>query len=213
MAVPAAAAQGQVLYTDSVDAIPNSYVVVFKDSVSTQNVDSHVRTATAKYGGQARYTYRAALHGYAATMTEQQARTVAADPAVAFVQQDRTVRILDVQPNPPSWGLDRVDQRDLPLDNSYTFDTRASNVAAYVIDTGIRTTHETFGGRATFLTNTTGDGNNTDCNGHGTHVAGTVGGAQYGVAKAVRLTAVKVLGCTGSGSFAGVAAGVDWVTG
>jgi subtilisin family serine protease len=213
MATPAAAAEGSVLYAGAADTIKDSYVVVFRDSVSAQGVDNQVATTTAKYGGQARYTYRAALHGYSATMTEQQARRVAADPAVAYVQQDRVVRIQDVQPNPPSWGLDRSDQRDLPLDNSYThFPAGTGNVTAYVIDTGIRTTHQTFGGRAVWGTNTTGDGNNTDCNGHGTHVAGTIGGSQYGLAKNVRLVAVKVLNCAGTGSFAGVAQGVDYVT-
>jgi subtilisin family serine protease len=209
---PAAVAEGQVLYAGAADSIRDSYVVVFKGSVSAQNVDNQVRSSTSRYGGRATHTYRAALHGYAATMSAQQARRLAADPAVAYVQQDREVHVTDVQPNPPSWGLDRVDQRDLPLDNSYTFDTTASNVTAYVIDTGIRLTHQTFGGRATWGTNTTGDGNNTDCNGHGTHVAGTIGGSQYGIAKGVNLVAVKVLNCSGSGSFAGVAAGIDFVT-
>jgi subtilisin family serine protease len=211
-ATPAAAAEGQVLYAGSADSIQDSYVVVFKDSVSALSVDSHVQASTAKYGGAVKHTYRAALHGYAATMSDRQARRLAADPAVAYVQQDRAVHITDVQPSPPSWGLDRVDQRNLPLDNSYTFDTTASNVTAYVIDTGIRITHQTFGGRATWGTNTVGDGNNTDCNGHGTHVSGTIGGSQYGVAKGIHLVAVKVLDCAGSGSFSGVAAGIDFVT-
>jgi subtilisin family serine protease len=211
MASPAAAAEAAVLYADAAGAIGNSYVVVFKNSVTAQGVDSQVRSTTSRHGGQVTYTYRAALHGYHATMTAQQARRVAADPAVAYVQQDRAVHILDVQPNPPSWGLDRVDQRDLPLDSSYTYGASAG-VDAYVIDTGIRTSHQTFGGRATFLTNTTGDGNDTDCNGHGTHVAGTIGGSQYGLAKGVNLFAVKVLNCAGSGSFAGVAQGIDFVT-
>jgi subtilisin family serine protease len=210
---PAQAAEGSVLYAGAEGAIDNTYVVVFKDSVGTQSIDNQVRTSTAKYGGQAKYTYKAALRGYSATMSAQQARRVAADPAVAYVQQDRAVHILDVQPNPPSWGLDRSDQRDLPLDNSYTHNpNNTQNVTAYIIDTGIRTTHTTFGGRAVWGTNTTGDGNNTDCNGHGTHVAGTVGGSEYGLAKNVRLVAVKVLNCAGSGSFAGVAQGIDFVT-
>jgi subtilisin family serine protease len=210
-ATPSAAAEGAVLYAGSADTIQGSYVVVFKDGASTQGVQSKVDATTARYGGQATYTYQAALHGYNAKMTEAQAKRVAADPAVAYVQQDRAVHLLDTQPNPPSWGLDRIDQRNLPLDNSYTFSTTASNVDAYVIDTGIRVTHQTFGGRATFLGNTVGDGNNTDCNGHGTHVAGTIGGSQYGVAKGVHLFAMKVLDCGGSGSFAGVAQGIDMV--
>jgi subtilisin family serine protease len=211
-AAPAAAAEGQVLYADSAEAIPNSYIVVFKDSVSAQGVDSQVQTSTARYGGQASYTFRAALHGYTAKMSAQEARRVAADPAVAFVEQDRVVHALVDQPNPPSWGLDRVDQRDLPLNNLYSYTSDGTGVSAYVIDTGFRPTHQAIAGRATFLTNTTGDGNNTDCNGHGTHVAGTIGGTQYGLAKNVRLFAVKVLDCNGSGSFAGVAQGIDFVT-
>jgi subtilisin family serine protease len=207
-ATPSAAAEGQVLYAGSADTIAGSYIVVFKDGLSAQNMAS---ATTARYGGQATYTYQAALHGYNAKMTETQAKRVAADPSVAYVQQDRAVHLLDTQTNPPSYGLDRVDQRNLPLDNSYTFSNTASNVNAYVIDTGIRVTHQTFGGRATFLTNTTGDGNNTDCNGHGTHVSGTIGGSQYGLAKGVHLFAVKVLDCNGSGSFAGVAQGIDFV--
>ncbi|MFC7613217.1 S8 family serine peptidase [Actinokineospora soli] len=109
-------------------------------------------------------------------------------------------------------GLDRIDQRNLPLDSSYTYPNRAANVTAYVIDTGIRTSHGDFGGRATWGTNTSGDGNNSDCHGHGTHVAGTVGGTAHGVAKGVKLVAVKVLNCQGSGSNSGVISGVDWVT-
>jgi subtilisin family serine protease len=212
-ATVAQAAEGQVLYAGSADAIKDSYVVVFKNStMSAKSVSDQVASKTAQYGAKATYTYKSALRGFAGTMTEQAARKLAADPAVAFVQQNRTVHITADQPNPPSWGLDRVDQRDLPLNNNYSYATTASNVTAYVIDTGIRTTHQDFGGRATWGTNTTGDGNNTDCNGHGTHVAGTIGGASFGLAKAVNLVAVKVLNCAGSGSFAGVTAGIDWVT-
>jgi hypothetical protein len=123
------------------------------------------------------------------------------------------VSIADTQSPTPSWGLDRIDQRDLPLNNSYTYPTTASGVTSYIIDTGIRTTHTEFQGRATWGTNTTGDGNDTDCHGHGTHVAGTVGGSSYGVAKGVSLVAVKVLSCGGSGTWEGVTAGIDWVTG
>jgi subtilisin family serine protease len=211
-ASPATAVEGQVLYAGSADAISGSYIVVFKDTVSIQSMDSQVQSTTAKYGGKSTYTYKAALHGYNATMTDSEAKRLAADPSVAYVQQNRAVHVLTDQLNPPSWGLDRVDQRNLPLDSKYSYTSDGSGVTAYVIDTGIRTTHSTFGGRAAWGTNTTGDGNNTDCNGHGTHVAGTIGGSQYGLAKNVRLVAVKVLDCAGSGSFAGVAQGIDYVT-
>jgi hypothetical protein len=136
---------------------------------------------------------------------------VAANPAVKYVEQNHTVSLAATQTPTPSWGLDRIDQRNLPLNNSYTYPTTATNVTAYGIDTGIRTSHSDFGGRATWGTNTV-DSNNTDCNGHGTHTAGTVGGSTYGVAKGVHLVAVKVLDCNGSGTNAGVVSGINWVT-
>ncbi|MDG4764134.1 S8 family peptidase [Solwaraspora sp. WMMD406] len=211
-AAPAFAATGEILGADSPDAIAGSYIVVFSDD-ATASSQARTTDLAARYGAKVRHVYSHALTGFAATMSESAARRLAARPDVAYVEQDGVVRTQATQINPPSWGLDRIDQRNLPLDNSYTYPTTASTVRAYVIDTGIRTTHSTFGGRASWGTNTTGDGNNTDCNGHGTHVAGTIGGSQYGVAKGVSLIAVKVLNCAGSGSFAGVAAGVDWVTG
>jgi subtilisin family serine protease len=201
-------AEGQVLNAGAANAIPGSYLVVFKDGFSTMSSDG----MTAKYGGQVKSVWSDALHGYSATMTERQAKRIAADPAVAFVEQDQTFHLLTDQLNPPSWGLNRIDQRNLPLDNRYTYTPNGSGVTVYIIDTGIRTTHTTFGGRAVWGTNTTGDGNNTDCNGHGTHVAGTVGGSQYGVAKGTRLVAVKVLTCSGSGSTTGVVSGINFVT-
>jgi subtilisin family serine protease len=209
-----AAAEGEILGTSNPTAIKDSYIVVFKDAAaSTQGVDTLTSGLATKYNAKVEHTYRHALRGFAGTLSEKAARRLAAEPDVAYVQQNGTVQLDATQPNPPSWGLDRVDQRDLPLDSSYTYPNTGSNVTAYIIDTGIRVTHQDFGGRAVWGTNTTGDGNNTDCNGHGTHVAGTTGGNAYGVAKGVRLVAVKVLNCAGSGSFAGVAAGIDWVTG
>ncbi len=204
---PAQAAEGDIRGADHKDAIAGSYLVVLKDGASANSA-----TVAKRHDAKVTHTYRAAIKGYAAKMSEAQAKRTAADAAVAYVEQDRVVKAVGTQSPTPSWGLDRIDQRDLPLNNSYTYPNTASNVTAYIIDTGIRISHSDFGGRATWGTNTVGDGNNTDCNGHGTHVAGTVGGNAYGVAKGVRLIAVKVLDCNGSGSLAGVTQGIDWVT-
>ena len=207
-----APAEGDILGAGGPDAIAGSYLVVIKDSAAPRSAAEQTASSLARaYGGQVRVAWRHALHGFSAGLTEAQARRMAADPRVAFVQQDRVLRLAATQPNPPSWGLDRIDQRNLPLDSGYSYPTTASNVHAYVIDTGIRITHQTFGGRATWGFNAV-DTNNTDCNGHGTHVAGTVGGAQYGVAKGVQLVAVKVLNCAGSGTTTQVVNGINWVT-
>src|SRR5207248_2106999 len=133
---------------------------------------------------------------------------------VAYVQQDARVALSGAQPHPPSWGLDRIDQRGLPLGGWYMYpDVPTATVHAYVIDTGLRTTHVEFGGRASngwdFIDN---DPVADDCNGHGTHVAGTIGGATFGVAKSVQLVGVRVLDCSGSGSYSQIIAGIDWVT-
>ncbi|MFD0784029.1 S8 family serine peptidase, partial [Micromonospora azadirachtae] len=154
----------------------------------------------------------AALRGFEARVDAKAAARIAADPAVAYVEQNHTVSIAGTQPNPPSWGLDRIDQRNLPLNSSYTYPNTASNVRAYIIDTGIRFTHNDFGGRAVSGYDAIDGGAADDCNGHGTHVAGTVGGSAYGVAKGVQLVGVRVLNCQGSGTNAQVVAGIDWVT-
>jgi subtilisin family serine protease len=199
--------------TDGV--VPNSFVVALRDSatLSTSGVNSSAHALAGRYGGRVGRVYQHALHGFEVSLSEAKARQLAADPVVAYVQRNGIYRIAGTQTNPPSWGLDRIDQRNLPLDQSYTFPTTASNVHAYIIDTGIRFTHTTFGGRAISGRDTVDNDNDaTDCHGHGTHVAGTVGGSQYGVAKGVTLVGVRVLDCNGSGTTAGVVAGVDWVT-
>jgi subtilisin family serine protease len=211
-AVPAAA-EGRVLGAGGAAAVQNSYIVVLNDARSPRSAST--RTAgdlAGRYGGQVRATWSHALNGFAVTMDAGAASRLAADPRVSYVEQDRLVSVADTQLSPPSWGLDRVDQRNLPLSGSYSYATTASNVHAYVIDTGIRTTHTTFGGRASWGFDAV-DSTYTDCNGHGTHVAGTIGGAQYGVAKGVALVAVRVLNCGGTGTSAQVISGVDWVTG
>jgi subtilisin family serine protease len=183
--------------------IPNHYIVVLKDSGVTGTVMSANHVA-------AKYVYDAALRGFAGELNAGQLKALQRDPSVAYIEPDQVATIDTTQSNPP-WGLDRIDQHNLPLSNSYTYNATASNVYAYIIDTGIQTSHPDFGGRAAVAFDALG-GNGQDCNGHGTHVSGTVGGTTYGVAKAVNLRAVRVLDCSGSGSYAQVIAGVNWVT-
>ncbi|MPY99243.1 MAG: S8 family serine peptidase [Actinophytocola sp.] len=201
----------QIAQAQSDSAIKGSYIVVFEDGVSASSVGNKARAHAQRYDADVTHTYTTALRGYAATMNQRAAERIADNPAVAYVEQDQRVQLTDDQSNPP-WGLDRIDQRDLPLNDLYSYSTTASNVDAYVIDTGIRTSHNDFGGRATSGYDAVDGGAANDCNGHGTHVAGTVGGGTYGVAKQVNLIAVRVLDCNGSGSNSGVIAGVDWVT-
>ncbi|WP_045739700.1 S8 family peptidase [Actinoplanes rectilineatus] len=199
----AAPATGQIRFAGSADAIPGSYIVVLKSGAQQAEVSQ-------AYGAAVRRSFGTALNGFEATMSETQAKRLAADTDVAYVEQNQVVRLNATQSN-ATWGLDRIDQRARPLSTTYTYPVTASNVTAYIIDTGIRYTHNDFGGRATFGYDAVGTGG-VDCNGHGTHVAGTVGGTTYGVAKAVKLVGVRVLNCSGSGTTAGVVAGINWVT-
>jgi aqualysin 1 len=198
-------------------AIPNHYIVVLdRDAVGRQGDRAanaaQIAALMPEWAGTVTRRFDHALNGFAAFLSEQQAEALSEDPRVAFVEEDSTMEALVTQTNPP-WGLDRIGQRDLPLNRTYSYTTTGAGVNAYIIDTGIRRTHTQFGGRAFVGFDAIGDGQNTnDCNGHGTHVSGTVGGSTYGVAKSVRLFAVRVLACNGSGSTSGVIAGVDWVT-
>lgn len=193
---------GDLRLAPTATAIQNSWIVVLKDG----------STRAADLGVTPKHTYRTALKGFSTSMSAARARALAADPRVAYIEQNATVRLAGTQTD-ATWGIDRIDQRNLPLSTTYTYNTSASNVNAYIIDTGIRTSHSEFGGRASVGTDTVGGGQNgQDCQGHGTHVAGTVGGRNHGVAKGVNLIAVRVLDCNGSGTTAGVIAGVDWVT-
>jgi len=208
-AVTAQAQQiGQIRLAGGATAVSGSYIVVLKDA-SAANASG----LATRYGATVGHVYRHALKGFEARVSAAGAKRLAADPAVAYVEQNHTVSINATQLNPPSWGLDRIDQRNLPLDNSYTFPNAGAGVTAYIIDTGIRFTHVDFGGRATSGFDAIDGGSADDCNGHGTHVAGTVGGTSFGVAKGVQLVAVRVLNCAGNGTFAQVIAGIDFVTG
>ncbi len=191
--------------------IPGEYIVVFKRSLPDPAREA--RAMAAQHGGTLRFTYSSALKGFAAALPQQALEAIRRNPNVAYVEADQTVTLFGgIQPAPPSWGLDRVDQRTLPLSASYTWGSSGAGVSVYIIDTGIRTTHQDFGGRAVWDFNAVRRDPDTDCHGHGTHVAGTVGGSTYGIAKGVTLHAVKVLDCAGNGRWSGIIAGIDWVT-
>ena len=192
--------------------IANQYIVVLKDDVA--DVEGEAIRLARDFGGDRNgtHTYQRALKGFSVRMPEQQAARLADDPRVAFVEEDAVVSLGATQTN-ATWGLDRIDQRDLPLNTTYNFDATGSGVRAYIVDTGIRATHTQFGGRVISGFTAINDGLGTnDGNGHGTHVAGTVGGSVHGVAKNVTLVAVRVLDSGGSGTNSGVIAGVDFVT-
>ncbi len=195
-------------------AVADSYVVVLKNTVSGSSIDSTTDNLNRRYGGRVGHRYNSALRGFEVdSIDEDKARELAADPSVSFVQRNTVLSAADAQMNPPSWGLDRIDQRDNRLDSEYDYPNAASNVHAYVIDSGVRLSHQEFGGRAVSGIDTIDNDNDaSDCNGHGTHVAGTLGGKTTGVAKSVQIVAVRVLDCNANGTTATVIAGVDWVT-
>ncbi|MFH8344111.1 S8 family serine peptidase [Streptomyces sp. NPDC018045] len=215
----ASPAEGKIYGAEAKGAVNGSYIVMLKNSENTvrgagvqaeQNKD-----LAGKYGGEVKRTYSAALNGFSATgLSAEEARRLAADPAVDKVVQNKKFHIDGAQDNPPSWGLDRIDQADTQGDKKYTYpDSAGEGVTAYVIDTGVRTSHQDFEGRASSgFDAIDGDNDATDGNGHGTHVAGTIAGTAHGVAKKAKIVAVRVLDDQGSGSTEQVVAGIDWVT-
>ncbi|WP_329041370.1 S8 family serine peptidase [Streptomyces sp. NBC_00178] len=205
---PSPSAHGRVLGADSADAIPGRYVVAL-DGAPGIAAATTARQLVAEHGGTLRTVYSTAFRGFALEATATQARELAASAGVRYVQADAVVRATGTQPAPPSWGLDRVDGAK---DSSYAYPNAGEGVTAYIVDTGLYGQHADFEGRASsgydFIDN---DSDASDCHGHGTHVAGTVGSKDYGVAKKVKLVGVRVLNCQGSGSTSQIVAGMDWV--
>lgn len=214
-----------LLDANAPDQVPGQYIVVFKPNLSAPEMQRATDRVAKNLRGTVVYEYRAALNGFAARLDKKALKQLRLDPTVEFVEQDKRVSINDgfESPHAPSaldtsqtnatWGLDRIDQRNLPLDNVYSYTPDGTGVNVYVIDTGIRSAHTEFGGRAFAGYDSVKDGYGTfDCNGHGTHVSGTIGSSTYGVAKKVNLYAVRVLDCDGFGTDSGVIAGIDWVT-
>ncbi|MFJ9825913.1 S8 family peptidase [Streptomyces sp. NPDC101160] len=207
------AAEGVILNAGAEGTVADSYIVTLRDSAARADT-AQGRAVATKFGAKIRRTYHAALNGYSVELSEAQAKRLAADPAVRSVSQNRVFHIDGTQTSPPSWGLDRIDQKALPLNQSYTYpDSAGQGVTAYIIDTGVRITHTDFAGRASYGYDAI-DNDNTaqDGHGHGTHVAGTVAGSSYGVAKKAKIVGVRVLDNSGSGTTEQVVAGIDWVT-
>jgi len=210
------------------NAIPNKYIVVLNDDVVSRQAPLETRRAQVSaianslasiHNGRVGFLYETALLGFSVELpNEAAAIAISRNPLLKWVEEEGLLQLSDAQPNPP-WGLDRIDQMSPPLNNQYEFNATATGVRAYVIDSGIRASHVDFGGRASIAANFIGaefcdSGGNNDCHtvGHGTHVAGTLGGATYGVAKSVTIRSVKVCNSGGGCPTSAVVQGVNWVT-
>jgi aqualysin 1 len=207
----AGSGRAPVIGLNAPSAIDGRYIVVFDKEVSA-TAAREARVDVRELDAKILHRYDDVLDGFSARLSDRAVGALRKNPDVAYIEADSRVTASDTQ-SPATWGLDRIDQRNLPLSNSYTYNATGTGVTAYIIDTGIRFSHSQFGGRAVSGYDAVDGGSADDCNGHGTHVAGTVGGSIHGVAKNVRLVGVRVLNCQGNGTNSGVIAGVDWVTG
>ncbi|MDG4764078.1 S8 family serine peptidase [Solwaraspora sp. WMMD406] len=204
------------------NGVPNGgYLVILKDQPIVGGAANDPVAVAERTGGRDVHRYEIVLRGFSAKLDSRALDAVRANPNVEYVRADALVQAVEAvptsggattQPNPPSWGLDRVDQRNLPLDQSFSYDTDGTGTTVYVLDSGIRTSHDDFGTRAQWAYNAVNDSNSPgDCHGHGTHVSGTIGGETYGVAKDVQLRDVRVLNCSNGGTNADLIEGMDWV--
>ncbi len=196
-------------------AIPNQYIVVLNEDFVGRTavgveVEAEAQFLSSLYGGKVRDVYATAVKGYSVSMSAYEAEELSQSERVEFVEEDSIISVASTQPN-AGWNLDRIDQRNLPMDTNYTYTGTGAGAHVYIIDTGVRTTHQEFGGRANVVFDVVNDGQ-LDCNGHGTHVAGIVGGATYGAAKNVSIHSARVLGCDGNGQLSDLVAAVDWIT-
>jgi subtilisin family serine protease len=213
-----ASAQGPLTskFKRSADPVPERYIVVLNEelrSLGPVALESAARNLSDSQGGLLLRLYDTVLGGFAVRMSEQAAQKLSEDPRVRWVEEDGYVRGADIQANPPSWGLDRIDERTLPLDLAYFHLLSGTGVRVYVLDSGIRVTHQDIAGRAFAGFGAVDDGWGTDdCNGHGTHVAATIGGTAFGVAKGVTLSSVRVLNCSNQGTWIDFIEGVQWIT-
>ena len=204
--------QVPVVAAEGAEVVSDQYIVVMRPGANAVANRIAAAADARRNGAQVLNEYSAALQGFAAKLPQRALDALRGNQNIEYIEADQIMRA-NVTQSPVTWGLDRIDQRTLPLSNSYTYTVTGAGVTAYIIDTGVRFSHNEFGGRAVSGFDAIDGGSADDCNGHGTHVAGTVGGTLYGVAKAVNVVGVRVLNCRGSGTNSQVIAGVDWVTG